>query len=88
MESICLISDVLVLSFKIIKDWICHEAVSIFLKTEREWEETETKENRAEKIKDCSSLPTSLYEGQKTKGLLLNAGQTMVKDTNPTPLGL
>lgn len=71
MESICPISDVLVLSFKIIKDWICHKAVSIFLKTEREWEETEIKiyKRKCRKEKGLHKSSTSLYERQKTERL-------------------
>lgn len=41
LENIRPISNVLVLSFIIIKDWIGRKAASVFLKTEKEWEETE-----------------------------------------------
>ena len=71
MENICPISDVLVLSFTIIKDWMSHTAVSVFLKTEREWEETEIKIYKRKRGKEkgllqCSGFPLSEVKDQRS----------------------
>lgn len=59
MENICPVSDVLVLSCTNVKDWIGRTAVYVFLKTEKEWEETEIKTYKRKRGKEEGMLQPS-----------------------------
>lgn len=77
MGNICPISDVLVLSFAIIKDWIGCTAVSGFLKPEREWEETEIKVYKRKKGKReriAAAFWLAFIKGKRPKGCSLGWG--------------
>lgn len=91
MGNICPISDVLVLSFAIIKDWIGCTAVSSFLKPEIEREETEIKIHKRKRGKEKGLLQPSGSPSSKVKGqraVHLAEGQAEGWDVGPAPRGL
>lgn len=91
MENICPFSDVLVLSFAVLKDWIGCTAVSGFLKPEREREETEIKIHKRKRGKEKGLLQPSGSPSSKVKdqrAVHLAEGQAEGWDVGPAPPGL